>query len=748
MAVGPDHGSLVRAVLESGALAGLDPRSVEKLTGDLSLVKLARDDELITAGDEASAVFIVLKGKLGVFLPVDDGSPDHGPPEAIAQVGPGALIGEMAVLAGGPRGTSVRALTKAEVVQLDADAFRRLLDSHAGLAAGIGAEATRRLRVTQLADAVTQHLHLSDADVIAWIEQNVDWTHLPAGDLLFRQGDRANSAYFVLSGRLRVTRNDGHGDTFLGEIGSGEMVGEVALIEGLPRNATVTAARDCDLAELPKNVFDTLIQEHPNVMLETMRTILHRARSPLARRATKDQLTVAIVAGDPDLDVRLFTSKLVDDLRALDETTHLWSARVDSMLGRPGIAQSEAHDPGHVSVSNWLQEIEHHSRFLVLEVDRTMTQWTKRALRSADLVLVAVSSTAGSSPTPLEAEIDGYLAGLSHRRRGLVILHGAGVERASHTARLLEHRRVDEHYHLRKGSTEDPRRLAAILGGTSIGLVLGGGGARGFAHLGAMRALAENGVRVDLVGGSSIGSTMGLGPALDLEIEETIELAKRQFKDLLDYTVPVVSMIKGERIVRVLEETLGDLDIEDLWRPYFCMSTNLTRSVSVEHRRGPLVHALRASVAIPGILPPVPFEGDLLVDGGVLNNLPVAEMRAMNPTGTVIAVDVAPKEGPRAKEDFGMSVSGTKELIKKLTPGASPKTPGIARTFLRSMLVGALRERDRHQADGSIDLYLDLDLRGIDLLAFDTVAEVAAAGYEASAPRVEAWLEANSAGTS
>ena len=680
---------------------------------------------------------MVLTGELGAFLP---GEKDD--PHPIATLARGDLVGEMAVMAGGPRTTAVRAITDAEVARLDATLFTHLLDLYKGLAADVSTEATRRLRANQLARSIEGHLHLTDPTTITWIERNVDWTHLRAGELLFRQGDPARSAYFVLSGRLRVARNDGHGDVLLGEIGAGEMVGEVALIEGAPRNASVYAMRDCDLAELPKAVFETLVEQNSGVMLETVRTILHRIRSPLARRAIGEHLTITIVPSDPSLDLRMFTSKLVDQLRALDDTTHLWSARVDSMLGKEKVAQSEAHDPGHLTISTWFQEIEQHSRFLVLEADRAMTPWTRRALRVADVVMVVVSAAADPAPTPIEVEVDTSLESDSPPRRVLVILEEQGRERAANTHRRLEDRLVDDHYHLRRGSDEDLRRLARILGGVATGLVLSGGGARGFAHLGVIRALREHGVPIDMIGGSSIGSVMGVGPALDLDIADMTELVTRQFRNLLDYTVPIVSMVKGERIVRTMRETLGDLHIEDLWRPYFCMSTNLTRSTAVQHRRGPLVPALRASVAIPGVLPPVPHEGDLLVDGGVLNNLPVDEMRAMNPAGTVIAVDVAPKHGPRAKEDFGLSVSGTRQLVRKIAPGAAPQTPGIVRTFLRSMLLGSLRERDRHQSDGSVDLYLDLDLRGIDLLAFESVPEVSAAGYEAAAPRVEAWLHA------
>ena len=181
--------------------------------------------------------------------------------------------------------------------------------------------------------------------------------------------------------------------------------------------------------------------------------------------------------------------------------------------------------------------------------------------------------------------------------------------------------------HLRAGNDDHVRRLARLASGHGVGLVLSGGGARGFAHLGALRALRESGVPVDAVGGCSMGAPLAGGIALDLGDAELIALAEQQFHRLLDYTVPVVALLKGQRISKNIDENFGTFDIEDLWLPFYCVSTNLTTSRLKVHRRGPSAVAIRASVAIPGVLPPVPFDGDLLVDGGVLNNLPVQVMR-------------------------------------------------------------------------------------------------------------------------
>ncbi len=128
--------------------------------------------------------------------------------------------------------------------------------------------------------------------------------------------------------------------------------------------------------------------------------------------------------------------------------------------------------------------------------------------------------------------------------------------------------------------------------------------------------------------------------------------------NLLDYTVPLVSLIKGERIVKVLERQFEGWDIDDMWVPMSCVSTDLTTAEIVVHREGPAARAIRTSVAIPGVLPPVAHEGHLLADGGVLDNLPAGEFGADPSIGVVIASDVAPPYGPSAKGDHGLWVSG------------------------------------------------------------------------------------------
>src|SRR3546814_8347703 len=184
-----------------------------------------------------------------------------------------------------------------------------------------------------------------------------------------------------------------------------------------------------------------------------------------------------------------------------------------------------------------------------------------------------------------------------------------------------------------------------------------------------------------MIGGTSIGAIMGAGSAMGWSAEEVRLLAVEQFRKIFDYTLPSVAVLKGERVATKLRKAFGEVDISDLWIPFFCVSANLTTAGASYHDRGPLVDAVRASIAIPGVLPPVPFGNELHVDGGVIDNMPVDEMRRRNATGRVIAVDVAPAQGPITDRDYGLSTSGLRAVLHRprgAPPPAMPPPPGRA----------------------------------------------------------------------
>lgn len=705
---------------------------LEDLGVGARVVALDDGQVLVRQGDEAHEVFLLRSGSLVVSLRTDHGD------TTIGRISPGDLIGEVTVVVGGRRSATLQAEGAAEVVGIERREFERWLDEHPDLADEIVRRARDRIDQNQVAAIVAEQIGTTDPGLVQAIVERVEWCSLEPGDVLFRQGDPSDAAYFVVSGRLLVLIADGDGDAtgddLTREVGRGEVVGELGLLDRSPRSATVRAVRDTTLARFPTDVFDELVSEHPSLLLHVTRGMVARLRDPQRRLADRaGSITVMVLAdGAPEALVGTMAAEIARH----GSVSHLWSDQVDHLLDRQGIAQVQ-----HVQVprlEEFLHETDLGHDHVVLEADRDVTPWTRRVLRQADRVVLVVSASPDSDERRRITAATEVLADVDHIVRVLAVLHPGDADRPRGTAALMDLVGADDVVHLRAGREDDVRRLARLASGHGVGLVLSGGGARGFAHLGAHRALVEAGVPIDRVGGASMGALMAAGIALDLPPDEmearVVSLARR----LLDYTLPAVSLLKGGRIARNLEATFGDHDLEDLWLPCYCVSTNLTSSRLEVHRRGDATKFIRASVAIPGVLPPVSHDGSLLVDGGVLNNLPVAVMRNHGGIGTVIAVDVAPPEGPRAHADFGVAVSGWRALLDRRIRHRRT-FPDLSTVLLRSMLTGAVHNQREQLRTGAVDLMLHIGLPGVGLLEFSRVRSVASAGYETVNDTVHEW---------
>ena len=737
---------LAEKLAAAAPLEGVRPETARAVAEHARERRLQPGETLLRQGEAAGDVYVVVDGRLRVVL--DEGT---GSPCAFALVEAGAVLGEIASLTGGTRETTVVADTPATVIEISAAGFELLLKSEAEVARRLTELATVRLRQAQLARQVATLFPEVDESVRWALMAGVKWVRLKAGDTLVERGDPADAAYIVVSGRLRATLGAG-ADDILADVGPGELVGEMALVEGGVRTATLVAARDSHLAQLGRDDFLATLRGRPESLLRIARDALRRASDARGTHGG-DRRTIVLLAAHPCVDLSAFAQGLVAPLERGGATRLLRRQDADDALGTRTLAQGGPDGPGAARVTQWLQEQEERHETLLLQTDTDWSPWNDLVLRHADHMALIVDADVEPTLTPAEQRLGEALrarmaSGSPARiRKSLILLHpGEGVraiESPRGTSQWLASRDVDACHHVRWGHPGDFARLARIIAERPVGLVLSGGGARGYAHLGVMRALEEAGVPVDIVAGTSIGAVMAAFAAFDVGCDEREARAKSTLRDTLDWTLPLAALVKGGQMAALAERETGGRDIEDLWLPWFAVSTNLTRSQVSVHRRGSITRALRASVAIPGIVPPVVYGDELHVDGGVLDNLPVEPMRRINPRGLVIAADVALNAGPHAREDFGLSVSGWRLLADRLLPGRQgPYVPGITTTLMQSMIAGSSRARDRVIADGLADLYLDLDLPRCGMLEFGAPDRIIAVGYDSAAPRVRDWADA------
>ena len=538
-----------------------------------------------------------------------------------------------------------------------------------------------------------------DAGSLADLADAMQWLLLPGGETLMTQGEPSDALYLLLYGRLAAIRRGEDGsDRNLGTVAPGECVGEVGLMTNQPRNASVFALRDSELLRLPRPAFEKLVAMHPAAMLKMARVALRRSGMQAGAPATPH--CFALLPTQDGLDLPAFALEFARALGA------------DPLRALVTEEQARGRDPG------WFNARETRSEHLVY-VGNSDLDWQQRCLRQSDCVLLLADGARAPdarlretlpSPTP---HVPQHL---------LLQQRGEPADGGTIAWRALYPQLAGLH-HIR--GQQDMARLARRLTGRAIGLVLSGGGARGFAHLGIVQALRECGVPIDYVGGASIGAVLGAGVAADWSQEHWVDVIRGCFvgtNPLADWTLPLVSLRRGRKVSQLLRHAYGERDIEDLALPFFCVSSDLTAGVLAAHERGPLWRGLRASCAIPGVLPPVLENGRVLVDGGVIDNLPVAEMRRRL-AGDIIAVDV----GGNYRLETTLDETELPPWWRLLPEFVRKRRPSIAQILLRAGMVNSAATVQRRRKQTR--LLLKPELPGIDLLEWREFDRAIELGY-------------------
>jgi NTE family protein len=382
-----------------------------------------------------------------------------------------------------------------------------------------------------------------------------------------------------------------------------------------------------------------------------------------------------------------------------------------------------------------LSDQEDENDFVLYRCSPGDSPWTRFAIRQSDIVLMVADSK--DDPAAVLWEPEENTANIASAGRKALILLQHDRLNISNTRCWLEGRQLNFHLHMEKGRKQDVQRAVRVVTGKATGLVIGGGAARGLAALGVFKALVEAGIDIDWVGGTSIGSIMAGGIAAGLSSDQAIENCRLSFKigkPFGDFTFPVISLLRGKRMKRLLYQYL-DYQIEDLALPYFCVSTNLGRGIKNIHEEGSLVNAIRASAAMPGVLPPVVVNGELAVDGAVLNNLPVDIMH-QKPVGRIIAIDFSAPIP--SKVDYEETPSPWAVLRGRWLPFSRRyRVPGLTSIILKSTEAGTQEQVRRNGA--MADLLIDPQVRRFGMTDVKSFEHIVQAGYDRARELLKNW---------
>lgn len=563
-----------------------------------------------------------------------------------------------------------------------------------------------------------------------------DLEDVRGGHQVLREGDPSDSMFFVLSGRLRASRRNPDGTVLLyNEIGAGESVGEVGMILHQPRTADVTAVRDSTLAVLHRANFETVLRLQPLAVNRVFSQALynhlrHGAQVAQQHYAMSFVVVPLHLGAGADTVARSLTRSLADMGRV-------------QMLSPNEAEQHSGLESGDDSddISWRNDDLEEQFDYLVYEAEPVASPWTRRAFRQADQVIFVANAGESMAVGELEQRLMRE-PGFEMKRKHMVVLHPAGTAAPREVRRWLQGRSCERVYPVRADHGEDAARLARFLTGTAVGVVLGGGGARGYAHLGVLRALAEAGIPVDMVGGNSMGALVGAQYACDVPLDEIMRRTQAFAAGGERLTLPLISLVGGRRVERDLQKMFGDTTVDSLWRPFFAAACNLSKGHTTVQDSGPLWRAVLASNSPAGLFPPVLYKGDLLVDGAILENVPVGAMRMRLGTplerrrgnGTIIAIDVD------VQNDLGVDpqltrLSRSKALKELLT--RSRTTPGITEILYRAGHIGGLNQRASTIAQA--DHYLEPPVAEYSMMEHKRAAEIVERGYRHAVEEISKW---------
>jgi len=549
---------------------------------------------------------------------------------------------------------------------------------------------------------------------------------LKGGEWLFRQGDAGDSLYFLVRGRLQAWAGTGsENPRLLGEIVPGESVGEVGLISGEPRSAGIQAIRDSLLIRIDRGNFENLVEQHPALVIKLAANVSRMLqKSDAGSSASRSLKTIALLPLTDAAQLDGFSDQFTDEL-SKQASTLVISPDQLAELGAP-VTSLPADNELPDNLRHWLSDQEDQHAFVLYRCPTGDSPWSRFAVRQSDIVLMVADAKDDPENVVWEPEAQSS-EHISVGRRALVLLQNDRLA-ISDTAPWLKDRQVSFHLHMEKGRQQDVQRTVRVVTGTATGLVMGGGAARGLAALGVVKALVEDGIEIDWVGGTSIGSIMAGGVAAGWTPEQAIESSRKAFKGgkpFGDFTIPVISLLRGNRMKRLLKTHL-DFQIEDLALPYYCVSTNLGRGIKNIHEKGSLVDAIRASAALPGVLPPAVVDGELAIDGAILDNLPVDIMK-QKPVGRIIAIDFSAPVP--AQVDYAETPSPWAILRGRWLPFSRRyRVPGLTSILLKSTEAGTQEEVRRHGA--MADLLIDPQVRRFGMTDVKSFDQIVQAGYE------------------
>lgn len=558
---------------------------------------------------------------------------------------------------------------------------------------------------------------------------------LEPGEVLLQEGQTDGNLYLIIGGRVRLTKEIGEEVVTINELGPGEMVGVHGLLANVKCTATVTAIRKTKVLVITREIFNSHIASHPSSMLEIASIGIKQA---LGNKDTlfhpKSAYSIALIPAGDYQGMPYFVKCMKASMSVNDDCLLIDEAFI---LSNPLFNILEINDNTINEIIYQLELLEEKYAYLIYIASSEFNDWTSICIRMSNRIVAVAEETNNNLLNQTESAIFSEWTKNSLEKQ-LVLIHSPDKKFATHSAAWTKNRGLDRVFNIRADDKNDVARLLRDITNRSVAMVLCGAGARGFAHLGVMRAIEELGIKIDYVGGSSIGAIFAAFMAMELSAAEVYERWTKNFSTIIDYTLPAKALASGGKLDQLLQAMIGEeIAMEHVWRPLFCVATDLSNGQLVMLNQGCLWRSVRASASLPGIFPPLAdADGRILVDGAILNNLPVDIMSSylrdnVHGKGRIIAVNIETMDNFKFRGiDHPRNTSWLGKLKGKMGWKARDNEidlPNIFHTISKSMMIAS----EQHFKDmlKRATYTVTINPRDYDLLDFKNVTKVMDIGY-------------------
>lgn len=578
---------------------------------------------------------------------------------------------------------------------------------------------------SEIIDLMKSRFKNLSEDVLTSLVTIGDSKEILPSEVIIQQGEDSSEVYFLISGRLAVLIQSENGENRkVNEIPCGEIFGEMSLFQQSKRTATLVAIRQSLALVIKGPVFAELMEREPALYRYISETLIRRlttANSPFEQ--TKACQNICFLPLDDSVKCKEIIAQIKNNVAGSVEL---------SSIGEDDINHKIASKS---DVLQYINNAENANDFILFEGSLSLNKATEFFLSQSDKIFLIgdIQRTQSLSETEKSPEFKR----LTSSADTYLLLDSRSYSDIEKTRLCTKNRKIKSVLHLNQ--ERDFARIARFIIGRSNKLVLSGGGARGFAHIGVLKALNELKIPVDIIGGTSIGAVLGAVFATGWEYDFILEQGYNAFvkdKPLKDYQFPMVSFLKGNKLDKTLEKYFGDLRIEDLPIPFLAVASNMSKMSTEIITDGTVRDAVRASISLPSILPPVIRNNSLLLDGGIVDNMPFDPVQTIG-AGPNIGVDLSEiKERTLSYTKIPSNLELTKAKFMK---SKRVKVPNIYQIIMGTMTLAS--DEKKRQNIPKFDVYIKPNVRKFGFLDLKRYYEIVEEGYRSSLPVLQAWKD-------